>query len=182
VGASVPRLRPSRARRLPPRRRRDRTALRALGAPCCAQLRPLPCPNPAKAQLSADLATSPRAGGAAGGGISNRVRGFLRSLGGGERADDAEAKRTTLVADEPDAASGAIVPTVRCPRAHPPASARALTPHACQGAHPNANLNVLVVPLTRRPLIPGILMSVRVRDERLVRRPESGASSQCHVF
>jgi Lon-like ATP-dependent protease len=29
---------------------------------------------------------------------------------------------------------------------------------------------VLAVPLTRRPLMPGILMPVRVRDERLVRR------------
>jgi hypothetical protein len=73
-----------------------------------------------------------------------------------------------------------------CPRcvAHAPSRQhpRALTLHAIQGAHPNANLNVLVVPLTRRPLIPGILMSVRVRDERLVRGPDSRTSCQLFVF
>jgi Lon-like ATP-dependent protease len=36
---------------------------------------------------------------------------------------------------------------------------------------PPAHTSVLAVPLTRRPLMPGILMPVRIRDERLVRAP-----------
>ena len=40
---------------------------------------------------------------------------------------------------------------------------------APQGAHPNANLNVLAVPITRSPLFPGVVRTIFVRDEKLVR-------------
>lgn len=60
--------------------------------------------------------------------------------------------------------SDAVVPTARQRSAV--LSTVSLTAH--QGPHPGRHPTVLAVPLTRRPLLPGILLPVRVRDERLI--------------
>ena len=56
-----------------------------------------------------------------------------------------------------------------CSAAPPPASWLLTSPPRCDCQGPPAHTSVLAVPLTRRPLMPGILMPVRIRDERLVR-------------
>ena len=48
--------------------------------------------------------------------------------------------------------------------------------------HPSSHPQVLVVPLNRRPLMPGVIMPVRVMDERLILEiEEMKARGQAYV-